>query len=273
MLQRYDQIENLIRTGHHSESEGSYCEDLVRAFLRETLPKRFSVDTGFVLGTETDVPWRSGDPPAWNWKRTTASPQLDVIVHDTDAFAPVIRTGEFVIVLPDAVHAVIEVKKTLTSTQLQRGLMNLAATRHLVAQWRGGGRLLFTAIFAFQAEAGLVPGNNGLSATYQNRYDEMCGPFSPAYSIPDLLLVAPHVFLGRVQQDNYDQPIKVSWGPVVDQGINISGQLLLWHLMKRLGLPEVSARVRRFQWPEDFPFGGQMQFENPTEASEPLPAP
>jgi hypothetical protein len=150
MLQRYDQIQNLIGAGHHALSEGNFCEDLVRAFLRETLPKRFSVDTGFVLGNRINVPWRSGNPAAMHWKLTTASPQLDVIVHDTDNFAPVLRTGEFVVVLPDAVRGVIEVKKNLTSGQLKTALLNLAVTRHLVNQWRGLGTIpLFTAIFTF----------------------------------------------------------------------------------------------------------------------------
>ncbi len=274
MLQRFDQIENLIRPGHHLESEGNFCEDLLRAFLRETLPSRFSVDTGFILGNNTRVPWRTANAQAFNWKETTASPQIDVIVHDTENYSPVLRTGEFVIVLPDSVRAVIEVKKRLTSGQLRSALQNLAVTVDLISQWGLTlHRLPFTGIFAFEADDDLVPNGNHISATYNNRYEEISGPFRPSLAIPDLTVVARHVFLGRIQLGDYALPLRVSWGPVVHEGINYSGQLLLLHLMKKLQLPETQARVRRFQWPDDYPLGRQFQFENPAVARHPLPDP
>lgn len=274
MLQRFDHIENLIRPGHHFESEGNFCEDLLRAFLRETLPSRFSVDTGFILGSSTSVPWRSANAPAFAWKQTAASPQIDIIVHDTDNYSPVLRTGEFVIVLPDSVRAVIEVKKRLTSGQLKSALQNLAVTIDLMTQWTiSVNRLPFTGVFAFEADEDLVPNGDHISATYNNRYNEICGPFRPALAIPDLTIIARHAYLGRVAQADYAQPLRVSWGLVMHAGVNYSGQLLLLHLMKRLQLPEMQARVRRFQWPVGFPYGGQLQFEHPTVARDPLPVP
>jgi hypothetical protein len=37
---KYKQVENLIGLGHHSSSEGDYCEALLKEFLRRTLPQR-----------------------------------------------------------------------------------------------------------------------------------------------------------------------------------------------------------------------------------------
>jgi hypothetical protein len=129
------------------------------------------------------------------------------------------------------------------------------------------------AIFTFGADEGLVPNGQAISATYPNRLTEISQPFSPAEGIPDLIVVAEHLFLGRVQQDDYSKPLKVTWGPVAHNGINISGQLLLHHLMRKLGLPEANVPVRRFQWPADYPFGGQFSFQNPAQPGAPLPPP
>lgn len=260
MLQRYRQVENLIGLGHHSPSEGDWCEDLLRGFLRDTLPKRFSIDTGFILGTPTSIPWFPNDSMPTETVRVT--PQLDVIIHDTENYSPVLRTGEFVVVLPDSVHGVIEVKKTLSSENLKRAVQVLATTRWLVHCWRGPTKpgLIFTSVFSFGASDDLKPQNRGISDSYENRYQEICRSYGPAYAIPDLLAVANDKFLAVT---NENSPVRVMWGPTLHEGVNISGQLLLWHLMKSGKMHEMSARIGRFQWPENLPIGGEFEFSHP----------
>jgi hypothetical protein len=43
---KYKQIEHLLGPGHHSQSEGDYCEDLLKEFLRRTLPRQVSCPSG-----------------------------------------------------------------------------------------------------------------------------------------------------------------------------------------------------------------------------------
>jgi len=258
MLQRYKQIENLIRRGHHSPSEGDYCEHLLRSFLRETLPRRYSVDTGFILGSPKNIPWF----PNYriSTRTTSVSPQLDVIIHDSEYFAPVLRSGEFVVVLPDAVCGVIEVKKNLTSGSLQDAVQTLAETRWLVSSWRGNPNV-FASIFSFGMEKRLKREYPTISKTFSNRYREICHSYPVGHAIPDLLVIAEDLFIARGEQ--VGNKIKVGWGPTNHKHVNVSGQLLLWHLMKKMQLPETTARIGRFQWPHEFPFGGELEFSNP----------
>ena len=259
MLQRYNQIENLISLGHHSPSEGNYCENLLRTFLRETLPRRYSVDTGFILGSPVSIPWF---PNYRSPTRTTAvSPQLDVIVHDSESFAPVLRSGEFVVVLPDAVCGVIEVKKNLTSSSLKDAVEILAETCWLVRNWRGNCNV-FTSLFTFGLDQKLKQDFPNISATFENRYREICHLYPVAFAIPDLLVVAEQLFIARGEHTGKIQ--KAAWGPTSHSNVNISGQLLLWHLMSNMRLPETTARVGRFQWPSDLPMGCEFEFSNPS---------
>src|SRR3954451_17798037 len=98
LIYRFKHIQNLIGLSHHSLTEGEYCEELLRVFLRQVLPQRYSIDTGFIRGHPVEIDGRS----------YFASPQIDVIIHDSYDYSPMLRSGNFVVVLPDAVEAVIE---------------------------------------------------------------------------------------------------------------------------------------------------------------------
>jgi hypothetical protein len=50
LLTRFRHIEKLLGLSHHSVSEGDYCEDLLRSFLRQSLPERYAVNKGFIKG-------------------------------------------------------------------------------------------------------------------------------------------------------------------------------------------------------------------------------
>lgn len=81
------------------------------------------VDKGFICGLETPDGVR------------TRCTEIDILIHDQRSFRPVFRVEDFVIVQPEAVLAIIQVKKRLNTSgrnPLQLGLKNvLAAKRHL----------------------------------------------------------------------------------------------------------------------------------------------
>jgi hypothetical protein len=107
--------------GKHHLSSGTYREGLLRSFLTGVLPKAVSVDSGFIYG----------------FGAVESSRQLDVIIWDSLHHAPVFHTGEFVIVAPEAVVAVISVKTTLDSAQLESALENLVSVAALDFVFRG----------------------------------------------------------------------------------------------------------------------------------------
>jgi hypothetical protein len=84
------------------------------------LPSRYSVDKGFIFGRS-----RIGD-------EEVHSPEIDVLIHETNEFAPGYRLEDFVIVRPEAVRGVIQVKRTLDADKLRKAIDNLVcAKQHL----------------------------------------------------------------------------------------------------------------------------------------------
>ncbi|MGQ7937686.1 DUF6602 domain-containing protein [Paraburkholderia sp. D1E] len=89
LLAKSRRIDNLI---NHTGTVGSYREELIRALLRQVLPTRYQVSTGFIENSPR---------------------QLDVIVWDAKRYAPLFREQDVVVVPEPAVRAIIEVKTTL----------------------------------------------------------------------------------------------------------------------------------------------------------------
>jgi hypothetical protein len=112
---RIDLVEKIIG-GAHYPSIGHYKERLLAKAIRDYLPKAFEVGTGFVL-----FPHEDENPPggvenhdALNKSAFSLSRQCDILVYDAHSIPPVFKDEEFVIVRPEAVIAVIEVKGSLS---------------------------------------------------------------------------------------------------------------------------------------------------------------
>ena len=99
-----DRLNYLIGDRQRHES-GTYRESLLRRLLRRVLPERFRVSTGFIH----------------RWPEHP-SRQLDVIVWDAQEHAALLEEGELVVLAPEAVAAIIEVKTTLDARELTKGL-------------------------------------------------------------------------------------------------------------------------------------------------------
>jgi hypothetical protein len=112
---RVNLLERVIRGSHHP-SLGRYKERLLAELLREYIPRTFEVGTGFVLFPHEDVSPPGGalhhDP--LNQSAFAISRQCDLLIFDASSVPPVFRDGDFVVIRPDAVRAVIEVKGALT---------------------------------------------------------------------------------------------------------------------------------------------------------------
>ncbi len=107
---RFRRVSKLVS---HAPTTGDYHEEIFRTVLRNFLSKRFSVKQGFILAADG-----------------TVSSQLDVIVVDEyQAGAYIHQDGDFVIVRPSSVIAVIEVKTSMSATQFDQSLLNIASAR------------------------------------------------------------------------------------------------------------------------------------------------
>lgn len=119
---RVDMLERLLR-GSHYPSLGQYKERLLSDTIRGYLPQSVEVGSGFVLFPHEDDAPPSGeyhDP--LNQSAYSVSRQCDILVFDTARFPPIFRDREFVVVRPEAVRAVIEVKGAISLSQTRSAL-------------------------------------------------------------------------------------------------------------------------------------------------------
>lgn len=103
-----------LRPVPHRGLKGHEAEKLVKEFLRNHLPKRFDVGSGFIIDPKGDV-----------------SKQTDVVIYD--AFnCPMYRVSDDAAFFPsDNVAAVVEVKSKLNKKELFNAFENIAAAKSL----------------------------------------------------------------------------------------------------------------------------------------------
>tara|TARA_R110001592_G_scaffold261944_1_gene526956 strand:+ start:1262 stop:2401 length:1140 start_codon:yes stop_codon:yes gene_type:complete len=87
----------------HAPTIGSFYENLLRSTIKEYAPTNNKIGTGFVFDSS----------------RNKHGKQIDVLVYDDSDRSVVYRSDEFVVVNPGSVISAIEVKKTLSSTNLK----------------------------------------------------------------------------------------------------------------------------------------------------------
>jgi hypothetical protein len=124
---KFQRVKHLV---DHRVSSGNYHEVILRTVLRNFLSKRYSVKTGFIYKDNDHV-----------------SNQMDILVIDENTPAAYIfQEDDFVIVMPNAVVAAIEVKTTLNAADFDTAIENIASAKRLYdlpAQLR-------TIIFSYQ---------------------------------------------------------------------------------------------------------------------------
>lgn len=89
---------------NHNPSVGYVGEEVLRNFLRQTLPARFKVTQGFIA------------------YESKISPQCDIIIYDANEASPIYSFGNIDIVPASAVKATIEVKVSISPTRFHEVL-------------------------------------------------------------------------------------------------------------------------------------------------------
>lgn len=126
-----DRVRFFIDDNHWGE-DGRYKEVILMNYLRKILPSNVSVGTGFVKN-------RSGE----------LTSQIDIIVYKEQS-PRLFSEGDFVIVMPESVLGIIEVKSTSTQGVLASGGSNLSVIQK--AEENGkiiGNKRIFNGIFAY----------------------------------------------------------------------------------------------------------------------------
>lgn len=128
MLALYENINDLLGPTDDWTHPGTHCEVLLRNFFRQSLLSWMAVDKGYIYGRTV----RDGED--------VHCPEIDILVHDTLHYRPIFRLEDFVIVQPEAVMGIIQVKRTLRTGKgqpLEKGLDNvITAKQHLVDMLR-----------------------------------------------------------------------------------------------------------------------------------------
>ena len=110
---KFRRLQSLTR---HSTASGDYHEEILRVVLRNFLSKRFSVKKGFVYAGSGKV-----------------SKQVDIIIVDENCPAAYIfQEGDFAVILPQAVVAIIEVKTSLDASKFDQAIENISSVKSLM---------------------------------------------------------------------------------------------------------------------------------------------
>lgn len=108
----------------HYPSIGRYKERLLAETIQQHIPEGFKVGSGFVLFPteykQENRPPRGFDP--LNMSEHILSRQCDILVYDAMSAPVIFRDGDFVIVRPEVVKAIVEVKGNLRRKDIDKTL-------------------------------------------------------------------------------------------------------------------------------------------------------
>lgn len=102
LLALTNKVRNLVT---HWGEDGRYKEAVLKNITKKFLPEKYSIGTGFVI-KQTN-----------NRGEHLSSRQIDLIIYD-DASPILFKEGDFVIMTPDSVRAIIEVKANIQNQDL-----------------------------------------------------------------------------------------------------------------------------------------------------------
>ncbi len=131
---KINRLQNLIPKSNLAS--GEYNEEIVRNSLRNFLPDRFTVKRGYIYYDENSV-----------------SQQTDIVVIDeNESFSYIFKDRDLVVVRPESVMAVVEVKTTLNINGFQDSFLNIFNTKLLKKKALGVYGHIFGAVIGFRAD-------------------------------------------------------------------------------------------------------------------------
>jgi len=237
-----------LSTVPHNQLKGNQAEALLRKFLNDHLPKRFSAGSGFIIDANDNV-----------------SKQTDVLVYDAYN-CPVYRTDENAGIYPsDNVAAVVEVKSVLDKARLQEANENIVAAKSLSKTKKDedapGPIMAHTigCVFAFESPLKLVTlaqhqreftagaGGLGLHVDYICVLDR--GVISLACNMPGLTTFAPLLYAGVGGPKSEGAHITYGAYEFGTAALDLFFRFLLGHLaLFREIIPHPG-----FRWAKEFP--------------------
>jgi hypothetical protein len=256
MLAQYKNINQLLGPTRDWSHPGSHCEVLLRDFLRRNLLQWMNVDKGYIYGRVADG------------STTAHCPEIDVLIHNVKDYAPVFRLGEFVIVQPEAVLGIIQVKrafkKVAGTDPLDKGLQQvMGAKQHLLdllMQKRPKkavapsiadlNRSVFSAVIAFE-KASDVPLRKAILARFNYHLSEK--RFGETEMNHNASMAVLPTFVGSLSgfsafaRRNYKQQTYHLYDAEGYRS-NLSLQLLLYNLMSEL-MEHYAPLIQPFAFP------------------------
>lgn len=114
---------NLLSTilqNAHYPSIGKYKENLLIKIIREYLPDKYKVGSGFVLFVHEATDERAFKKgfDYLNMGSYTVSKQCDILIYDASTIPVVFKDDDFVVLRPESVKAVIEVKSNANKKEI-----------------------------------------------------------------------------------------------------------------------------------------------------------
>ena len=132
-------LTNKVRTLiTHWGEDGRYKEAVLKNVIRRFLPKKFTIGTGFVI-KQTN-----------NRGEHLSSRQIDLLIYD-DASPVLFKEGDFVILTPDAVKGIIEVKANLQNQEISQVLRRANENGQFIFSGKDNKKQkFFNGVFSFE---------------------------------------------------------------------------------------------------------------------------
>lgn len=170
LAEQYRHIEDLIGTNKNNQLVGYHCEILARNYIKNHLPTCFSVDTGIVRIPETKYYYR--EKRKIHADVTIASPQIDILVHNPTEYPPLLKTGEYAIINPEAAKGIIEVKKKINKQIFKDSLLFIDdALRIITYNKQNEPQKFFSGILAYETDISVDEAKDIIMEHHKNGYE------------------------------------------------------------------------------------------------------
>jgi hypothetical protein len=133
-----DRVRNLI---HHWGEDGRYKEAVLKSVIERFLPSKYIIANGFVIKQTSDKNVHE------------SSTQIDLLIYDSN-YPVLFKEGDFVIVTPDSVAAIIEVKSKIRVQDLNKIIQKANDNGRFIYNGKfNKENFFFNGIFSFEGFA------------------------------------------------------------------------------------------------------------------------
>lgn len=237
LLEQYENIEQLLGPpGAEWTWPGEHCETLLREAIQKILPPSLGLGKGYVHGKRTEK------------GAIERCPEIDILIYNREMFAPLFSMDNFLIVHPESVVAVIQVKRSLDANTVVKAVENVVnAKRHILNTCNFNSSVitekLFSAVVSFE-EGINAPNAKTLSSSYKTAVQPSINDFQHGLLLPDFIGSLSNLFLLftglNVKRMGYQA------FPAIQNGRNVSLLVFLCALMRKV-------RPFGLQLPRGFP--------------------